>query len=164
VDARGIVGRAFAAIALGLPVVAVTSCSDEDQVRAGAVYVGVITWFANDRADDPEPLTVYVEPRGEGTSIALDVQAEVVSSAEEVASVRFIDTRDEALTSDDDGTTVIRDEGILIRLGPVLEEGRRVTVDVDRFIDEETDERWSFSLFATGDSGRVLGAPPPGPG
>ena len=158
---RGTVGRAFAAVSLGLPLVITASCSDEGQVRAGAVYVGVVTWFANDRSDDPEPLTVYVEPRGEGTSIALDVQAEVVSGAEEIASVRFIDTRDEALTTDDDGVTVIRDEGILIRLGPVLEEGRRVTVDVDRFIDEETHERWSFSLIETGDSWRVLGAPTP---
>ena len=79
----------------------------------------------------PTPLPVFIEPRGEGATIHLDVQAELIKSTKDVATVRFIDSRDEALITNDDGTVVVADGGILIRLAPVVEEGEKVRLDVD---------------------------------
>jgi hypothetical protein len=156
------VGVVIKGIAAGLLVVMVFGCSksSESEIRASAVYEGVMRWLAAEHASDPDPLPVFVEPRGEGTSIDLEVQAEVVESVADVADVRFIDTRDEALESDDEsGLIVVRDGGLLIRLGPVLEEGQRVTLDVDIFVDEEADRTIRFSLVASGDEWRVVGDP-----
>jgi hypothetical protein len=155
----GAVTRGLAACLL-LAVAAACSNSSESEVRASAVYEGVMRWLAAESDTDPDPLPVFVEPRGEGTSIDLEVQADVVESSADVADVRFIDTRDEALMTDDEtGVVIVRDDGLLIRLGPVLEEGRRVTLDVDVFVDEATDETLRFSMLATGDEWRVLGEP-----
>ena len=155
----GVVTRGIAAWLLIAAAVACSS-SSESEIRASAVYEGVMRWLAAEHTFDPDPLPVFVEPRGEGTSIDLAVQAEVVESAADVADIRFIDTRDEALSTDDEtGTVVVRDDGMLVRLGPVLEEGRRVTLDVDVFVNEETDLTLRFSLLATGDQWRVLGDP-----
>jgi len=147
------------ATCLFVAVAAACATTSESEVRAGAVYDGIMRWFAAEQISDPDPLPIFVEPRGEGTSIDIAVQAEVVESAADVADVRFIDTRDEALATDEDEVVSVRDEGILIRLGPVLEEGRRVTLDVDQFVDDETERTLRFSLVATGDEWRVLGDP-----
>lgn len=156
----GAVTRLIAAcVLLALPAAACSN-SSESEIRASAVYEGVMRWLAAQSLADPEPLPVFVEPRGEGTSIDLEVQADVVESSADVADVRFIDTRDEALVTDDEtGTVVVRDDGVLIRLGPVLEEGQRVTLDVDVFVNEEIDQTLRFSMLATGDQWRVLGDP-----
>ncbi|MDP9464593.1 MAG: hypothetical protein M3P52_08220, partial [Actinomycetota bacterium] len=88
------------------------------EVRAGAVYDVIVRWFAKTTTNDPDPLPVFIEPRGVGASIQLDVQAELIKSTQDVATVRFIDSRDEALVTNDDGTVVVADGGILIRLAP----------------------------------------------
>lgn len=107
------------------------SSPDDTGQRAASVYVEVVRWFADRSSDDPEPLPVFVEPRGEGASLPLDVQADVVNETQDIAEVRFIDARDEALTDGEDGHTVVVDDGVLIRLAPVVEEGDRVLLDVD---------------------------------
>lgn len=113
----------------------VAACSSNSpaspEVRASAVYDSVVRWFAQSSTTDPDPLPVFIEPRGEGASIELDVQAELVKSTQDVATVRFIDSRDEALITNADGTQVVADDGILIRLAPVIENGRKVRLDVD---------------------------------
>ncbi len=117
---------------------------ENPEVRAGAVYDTIVRWFAQTSGDDPDPLPVFIEPRGEGASIALDVQAELVQSAHEIATVRFIDSRDEALVTNEDGTVVVADEGILIRLAPVVEEVEKVRLDVDV---HELDEQFRTLQF-----------------
>lgn len=156
----GAVTRLIAAACLLAVTTGACSKGSESEVRASAVYVGVMRWLAAQSDTDPDPLPVFVEPRGEGTSIDLEVQADVVDTSSDVADVRFIDTRDEALVTDGETETiVVRDGGVLIRLGPVLEEGRRVTLDVDVFVDEQTEQTLRFSMLATGDEWRVLGDP-----
>ena len=129
------------------------------QVRAGAVYDSVVRWFAQSSTADPDPLPVFIEPRGEGASIALDVQAELVKSTDDIATVRFIDSRDEALVTNDDGTVVVADGGILLRLAPVVEEGDKVRLDVDVHDRDEQFRTMQFDLRLVGDSW-VIDHPP----
>lgn len=159
-------GRKLLAAAI---VTTMAACSSDapvtHKVDAAAVYETVIRWFADAKPDDPEPLPIFIEPRGQGTSIALDVQAEVVKSATSVATVRFIDTRDEALTKDDTGTAVVADTGILIRLAPVVEAGSAVRLDVDVFEQDQQFHTLQFDLRLSGDQWTVTEPPatvPPG--
>src|SRR4051812_45602431 len=74
-------GRRLVVAAL---VSAVTACSSgsaaSPEVRASAVYDSIVRWFAKSSATDPEPLPVFIESRGEGASIQLDVQADLIKS------------------------------------------------------------------------------------
>jgi hypothetical protein len=142
-----------------------SSSPQNPEVRAGAVYDTVVRWFAEKATTDPEPLPVFIEPRGEGASIKLDVQAELIKSTKDVATVRFIDSRDEALQTKDDGTVVVADDGILIRLAPVIEEGQKVRLDVDSYDHDDVFQTLQFSLSLVGDKWVISQAPvqlPPG--
>ena len=148
---------------LAAVVCAMAACSPsspaQPQVRAGAVYDVIVRWFGQAHADDPDPLPVFIEPRGEGATIALDVQAELVKSTKDIATVRFIDSRAEALVTNDDGTVVVADGGILIRLSPVVEVGQRVRLDVDVHDHDEVFRTMQFDLKLTGEQ-LVIEAPP----
>jgi len=124
---------------------------ENPQVRAGAVYDTIVRWFADQSANDPDPLPVFIEPRGEGASIALDVQAELIKSTQDVATVRFIDSRDEALITKDDGTVVVADDGVLLRFAPVVEEGDKVQLDIDVHDHDEQFKTLQFDLDQVND-------------
>lgn len=132
---------------------------ENPEVRAGAVYDTVVRWFAQSSTTDPDPLPVFIESRGEGASIELDVQAELIKSTQDVATVKFTDSRDEALITNDDGTVVVADEGILVRLAPVIEEGRKVRLDVDVHESDENFKTLQFTLSLVNDEW-VLDGPP----
>jgi hypothetical protein len=94
----------------------------------------------DDDAADATLLPVFVEPLGEGYVIDLAVQADVIRGLEDVADVRFIDQRTEALEQSSDGQPV-RDGGMLVALGPLLEEVDGIqTVQVRRYIDADRSE------------------------
>lgn len=132
---------------------------DDSHVRAEAVYDSVVRWFAQRQANDPDPLPVFIEPRGEGASIQLDVQAAVVDSTKDIATVRFIDSREEALVTNDDGTVVVADEGVLLRLDPVIEEGNTVKLDVDVHDRDGEFVTYEFDLNRTGEKWTISGKP-----
>lgn len=132
---------------------------ENPEVRAGAVYGTIVRWFAADSPDDPDPLAVFIEPRGEGASIQLDVQAELIKSTQDVATVKFIDSRDEALVSNDDGTTVVADDGVLIRLAPVVEVGDKVRIDVDVHDKDEQFQTKQFDLHLVDGAWVIDGGP-----
>jgi hypothetical protein len=132
---------------------------ENPEVRAGAVYDTVVRWFAQSSTTDPDPLPVFIESRGEGASIQLDVQAELIKSTQDVATVKFIDSRDEALITKEDGTVVVADDGILVRLAPVIEEGRKVRLDVDVHQTDENFKTLQFTLSLVNDKW-VLDGPP----
>ncbi len=108
-----------------------TGTAGDSDARVSGVYDGIIRWFAGRDADDPDPLPVFIEPRGDGASIDLDVQTSLIAATGDVASVRFIDDRDEALVSQADGSEIVADDGVLISLAPVVERGTTVRLDVD---------------------------------
>ena len=123
------------------------------------MYDSIVRWFAQKDSTDPDPLPVYVEPRGEGASIQLDVQAQLVKSTKDVATVRFIDTRDEALITKDDGTVVVANDGILLRLAPVVEQGNKVQLDVDLHDHDDVFTTMEFDLTLVDDKW-VIDKPP----
>jgi hypothetical protein len=140
-------GRNVVLAAILLVLAACSASSHATSVaRAGAVYDAVVRWYANSSATDADPLPVFIEPRGEGASIQLDVQAALVKSTQDVAKVRFIDSRDEALITNDDGTVVVADGGILLRLAPVVEDGNEIQLDVDLHDHDEVFRTMQFDL------------------
>jgi len=124
---------------------------ENPQVRAGAVYDTIVRWFADKSTTDPDPLPVFVEPRGEGASIGLDVQAELIKSTQDVANVKFIDSRDEALITNDDGTVVVADDGVLLRFAPVVEKGDKVRLDIDVHDHDDQFKTLQFDLDQVND-------------
>jgi hypothetical protein len=123
------------------------------------VYDSVVRWFADQSPNDPDPLPVFIESRGEGASISLDVQAQLVKATKDIATVRFIDSRDEALVTNDDGTVVVADEGVLLRLSPVVEQGNDVKLDVDVHDHDEQFRTMQFDLHMVGEQW-VMATPP----
>jgi len=150
--------RAKAMIALAVCVTFGCSSQSPSEVRAGDVYDAAVRWLASEHSDDPDPLPVFVEPRGEGTAIKLEVQADVVDQVSDVAELRFIDARAEAIVTEDD-RDMVRDDGILIRLGPVIEDGDRVRLEVDRWIGDERFTTLVFTLRREGDVWKPISAP-----
>ena len=136
-----------------LVTVACTSLSPSKE-RASEVYVTIVQWFAEQQPAD-QPLKVFVEPRGEGSSISVDVQAEVITALEDVATVRFIDARDEALEDFGDGVLVVRDRGILLAFDPVPNDVDDVAVEVNQYLDDALVRTFRFELSRVGDQWRV---------
>jgi hypothetical protein len=155
VRARGLI---LAAI---VPMIAACSSPSPEnpQVRAGAVYDTIVRWFADKSTSDPDPLPVYVEPRGEGASIGLDVQAELIKSTQDVANVKFIDSRDEALITNKDGTVVVANDGVLLRLAPVVEKGDKVRLDIDVHDHDDQFKTLQFDLDQVNDKWVIASQP-----
>jgi hypothetical protein len=141
----------------------VIGCSDsspeDPSGRSAAVYSEVLQWFAASSSSDPDPLPVFLEPRGEGASIPLPVQAELIAELSDVADLRFIDSRDEAIVVDDDGVAAVADDGILLRLSPVDEVSEPVQVDVDLYLAGEDMITFRFELDHNGEGWSVTGPP-----
>lgn len=123
---------------------ACTSLSPSKE-RASDVYVTVIRWFV-DQSDAEPPMKVFVEPLGEGSSINVDVQAEVITAVEPDATVRFIDARDEALDDTGDGTFVVRDDGLLLAFGPVPNDAADLSLQVDQYLSDTLVRTHHFEL------------------
>jgi hypothetical protein len=153
-------GRSVVLVAIVLILAACSASSPPKAgARAGAVYDAIVRWYAARSTTDPDPLPVFVEPRGEGASIQLDVQAQLVKSTKDVATVRFIDTRQEAMITKPDGTVVVANDGILLRLAPVVEQGNKVQLDVDLHNHDEVFTTMQFDLTLVDDKW-VLDRPP----
>lgn len=165
--------RYGAALVVLLAITVGCSSQSSSEVRAAEVYDSAIRWLATERSDDPDPLRVFIEPRGEGGSIGLDVQAEVIQLSADAVDVRFIDTRDEALVETDNTVAPpdadnadpavelrsVRDDGMLVRLGPVIEDGARLNLEVDLWDSDERFTTLEFVLRDSGDRWEVVGSP-----
>jgi hypothetical protein len=155
VRTRGLILAAIVSITA-----ACSSPSPENpEVRAGAVYDTIVRWYANKSTTDPDPLPVFVEPRGEGASIALDVQADVIKATQDVATVRFIDSRDEALVTKADGTVAVADDGVLLRFAPVVEKGDKVRLAIDQHDHDDQFKTLQFDLDQVNDKWVIAGQP-----
>lgn len=164
--ARGSV-RVWAVGSLTLVALVTSACgSSADDPAAGdgrtaAVYESILDWLiqeepgpAND--DDPE-LTVFVASRSEG-EIDLDVQVAMVDAFDSGAFVRFIDERSEALDDDADDKRV-HDDGILVGLGAVAQEGDPIEVYTDRYRNTDDVEAWLITMRRSGDGWVIVETP-----
>lgn len=135
----------------------VMSCSSANSSEKGDVvdaYAQVIRWFVERAPSGADTQLVFVEARGEGLGIDLDVQAAVVKSTQSVADVRFIDDRSEAIQEDQ-----VRDGGILLAIGPAVVDGRSATIECDEYRDVDVAISRRFSLVFAGGEWVVRGEP-----
>jgi hypothetical protein len=115
--------------------------SDAEEPRPAQIYVATIELALegeNPTAGTDKLPVVYVVPLGE-TDIDATVQAAVASELHDVADVRFADKRSEAVQEDEPGMPV-RDNGVLVGIGDVAEDGGPVDVQVE---DYRSEDDWS---------------------
>lgn len=138
--------RSLWLLPLMLLATACTSRTPEQQGSTSDAYAVVLQWFAKNAATALERPVVYVEARGEGLGVGLDTQAAIVASTADFADVRFIDDRSEALDSDG-----VRDGGVFVALGPLIDDGRDFTIECDQILSEDASIVWTFSLSYSGE-------------
>ena len=105
--------------------------------RAASIYAAVIVALVERPAGDGRPV-VFVTTRQDVKPISLEVQAAVVKNVADKATVRFVDRVEEAVDEKAPGLPVI--EGVLLRMGPVAANGDPIDVDVERYLDDATQQ------------------------
>ncbi|HEY4331115.1 MAG TPA: hypothetical protein VGM78_01045 [Ilumatobacteraceae bacterium] len=110
--------------ALTLFAAACTSSSSKGPavVNEADVYVAAIQWYVGTKAatvnTDPDPLVLYVAP-ATGKEIDVGAQATVLgklASDKDHLTIRFADSRDDAINSSDVAEAV-KDDGVLLAVG-----------------------------------------------
>jgi hypothetical protein len=133
----------------GVSLTILAGCGDASEAkmsRPAQIFVATIREVLahhNPAAGTDDLPVVYVEPLGD-EDIDAAVQADTASELRDVADVRFADERSEALDEDEPGMPV-RDDGILVAIGDLPEEGEPVDVEVEVYRSE--DDR-STALFS----------------
>ncbi|MGH9024641.1 MAG: hypothetical protein ACRDWD_00760 [Acidimicrobiia bacterium] len=144
---------------------AVGSCGSEDTQateRDADIYVAVIRTLApEDHGAQTEELdqVVYVGPLDE-VDISLEVQVAVVDELEEFATIRFVDTSDEAIEEDEAGEPVL--EGGVLLLLSAVPPGPAPSVDTKRYVDREDAVRYEVSLERPAEEWQVVNVARPG--
>ena len=136
--------RHASACAVVVGLMCIASCSPNETTSTGDVadaYAVVVRWFTDRLVAEDEPPVVFVESRGEGLAIGLELQAAIVAATEDFAKVRFIDDRSEALDSDG-----VRDGGIFLALGPAVADGSMLEIECDEIVSATADTGWTFQL------------------
>ena len=122
----------------------VPACSSDAQPARGSTadaYAVVVRWFVDHTESGSDHPVVFAGALGEGISIGLDTQAAVISATAEFADVRFIDDRSEVFEND-----AVRDDGILVALGPAVESEGSTTVESAEFTSPTDMIGWTFDL------------------
>jgi hypothetical protein len=161
-------------VALGLaagPLLGLTSCSDDDHgpttVEPDEVYVSVIRWELERRHEDAggstpttisDELPIVYVAAADGSDIAANVQARVAEAIVDEATVRFADSRDEALDLDVDNEPV-RDDGVLLSIAPVEPDpAQRRTTEVVVYRSLDDHQTWLLTVDAADDGGTITGS------
>ena len=129
----------FAGLSLLMPMSGCGNGSAREEPGVG-IYAAAIGWFVDEHAGVGRGRsfeeTVYVEAVGDA-DISLEVQAGVVERLEDFVTVRFIDSREEAVDTSKPGDPV-RGGGLLIGLGSVPpSDGSPMRLYADRYADAE---------------------------
>ena len=126
--------------------------SDADD-RASAIYVAALRVIVSDWSRENPAATadtsVFVAAADEQARISLEVQAEVVDELHDVATIRFVDDRLEAIKDADRGRPV-REEGVLVVLSRVPSRGNDVTIEAERYKDVDDVRTYRLSVRRTG--------------
>lgn len=121
--------------------------SDSEMSRRAQIFVAVVEAALDEVAAAPPSdalPVVYVMRVGE-TAIDAPVQADVADALHERADVRFADERSEAVVEDVEELPV-RDDGVLVAIGDVAEEGEPIEVEVEVYRSVDDSFRWVLTL------------------
>jgi hypothetical protein len=116
----------------------------EGTARRSAVIEQLIREIVGDEPVEPETGPVVYVLGVDGT-ISIEVQASVAASLVDDIDVRFADERSEAIVEVSD-EQVVRDDGILLVIGDIPEEGRTIDVEVERYRSLDDRDRVVVSL------------------
>jgi hypothetical protein len=129
----------FAAFVGMTALVILASCGDDGgsgddtSSRDSDVYAAIVRSVAADQPhEEDETPIVYLTPFPNEKPIPLDVQVGVVDAVADNATVRFVDEEDQAIDKGAEGEPVV-DDGVLVRIGTVPEEGTTVTVPAELY-------------------------------
>jgi hypothetical protein len=148
-------------------VLAMSACTSDSigtpSITTADAYSAAIRWYLDGIAvtapastTGSKPVIVYVAPES-GKAIGSQAQASVVramSDMTEVVTVRFADVRDDALDLES-ATKVVKDDGVLLLVGPVVEGPPPVDVDVTVYHDAGDDRAFSMRVTSSGGSFRA---------
>jgi hypothetical protein len=168
--ARAAVARvACAGVAAVALAVGAAACGSEDpassDIGPAAAYTALVEWQAAEQEpvvdDNGEiQLPVIYIASADGDTIDVGVQAEVAESTVDIATVRFTDVRDDAFDGDLDDQPV-RENGVMLLVGPMPEPGPDVLVDVTRYSSADRSEPFQLTITqppgtpGTGGGGRA---------
>jgi hypothetical protein len=104
--------------------------------RPAAIYSAVIRAVLADTSHPKisSDTSVFVVAAQERAPIPIEVQADIVAELHELATIRFVDHRVEAI-DDSSPTRPVNDNGILITLGKIPSRANTVTVKTGRYLD-----------------------------
>jgi hypothetical protein len=123
-----------------------------NEKRTIAIYSAVIRAVVTRAATTPTTSatrTVFVLAADSRAPISLEVQAGIVQTLHQVATIRFIDQRSEAIDAADPRRPV-HEGGVLVTLGEVPSGRNDVTVEVQRYERVDTSATYLTKLHRTG--------------
>jgi hypothetical protein len=147
---------------------AVGSCgSDATQAteRDADIYGAVIRTLAPESPGaetDELDRVVYAGPLDDQVEISLEVQVAVIDELDEFATIRFVDSRDEAIEEDEPGEPVLED-GVLMLLS-AIPSGSAPSVDAERYVDDDEAARYRATLERSEGVWKVVKVARPGRG
>jgi hypothetical protein len=133
--------------------VLVTACTgggSNTSDRRAAIYSAVIRAVL---ADTPHPkiskdTSVFVVAAHERSPISLEVQADIVAELHELATIRFVDHRVEAI-DDSNPNRPVKNNGVLITLGKIPSGANTVTVNASRYVNATNTIAYRVNLKRT---------------
>ena len=140
-----------------LAMLAVGACNSDDDSPADVVgsadaITAAIAWQADEQEpvldDNGEPqLPVIFVVADDGATIDVGVQADVAADTVDWATVRFADDVADTFDTGLDGEPV-RDDGVLLLIGPMPEPSRTVELDLVRYHAVDDSEPFVLEITA----------------
>jgi hypothetical protein len=118
--------------------------------RRADIYSAVIRAVLGDTSHPKisSDTSVFVVAADERSPIALEVQADIVAELHEVATIRFVDRRVEAI-DDSNPNRPVNDNGLLITLGKIASGPKTVTVNASRYLNATNTVAYRVTLKRT---------------
>lgn len=162
-DSRRTMLLAVLAAAVLLPLTGCTSGNVADHAaRDAEIYENVIIELSDqfrvtDPIEDREPV-LYLESFA-ADGVSLETQVAITAAFLDVYDVRFIDEREEAV-DDDVAELPVRRGGVLVGLGPIVE-NETVTVRAELYFDSGDMRGFLYTLVKPLDRWETVGFPEP---
>ncbi len=144
---------------------AAAACSDSREpatIGAADAFTAIIRWEIDQNPPPPKDggsveLPVIYVTATLGDSIDATTQATVAEATKDEAVVRFADRREDVVEMDDPKEPV-KDENIMLLVGPLPEPSRAFDVQVVRYRSLDDQRSHTLSLVSTRDGARVTSA------